>query len=55
MEIKVMFEHLLDRLPDIRQDGEMQRLRSPFINGVKHLPVAFSPVAPVTPVTPAAA
>ena len=47
MEIRVMFEHLLDRLPDIRQDGDVQRLQSQFINGVKHLPVAFSPSAPV--------
>ena len=45
MEIRVMFEHLLDRMPDIRQDGEMQRLQSQFINGVKHLPVAFTPAA----------
>ena len=43
MEIRVMFEHLLDRLPDLRLDGEVQRLQSAFINGVKHLPVAFSP------------
>ena len=43
MEIKVMFEHLLDRVPDIHQDGDVQRLQSAFINGVKHLPVAFSP------------
>ncbi|HWF14718.1 MAG TPA: cytochrome P450 [Acidimicrobiales bacterium] len=47
MEIRVMFEHLLDRLPDIHQDGDMQRLQSQFINGVKHLPVAFTPSAPV--------
>ncbi len=47
MEIRVMFEHLLDRLPDIRQDGEVQRLQSQFINGVKHLPVAFTPSAAV--------
>ena len=46
-EIEVMFEHLLDRLPDLRQAGEMQRLQSQFINGVKHLPVAFSPSPPV--------
>jgi cholest-4-en-3-one 26-monooxygenase len=45
MEIRVMFEHLLDRLPDIRQNGELQRLQSQFINGVKHLPVAFRPAA----------
>jgi cholest-4-en-3-one 26-monooxygenase len=43
MEIRVMFEHLLDRLPDIHQDGDVQRLQSQFINGVKHLPVAFTP------------
>jgi cholest-4-en-3-one 26-monooxygenase len=47
MEIRVMFEHLLDRLPDLHQDGELQRLRSSFINGTKHLPVAFSPAQPV--------
>ncbi len=43
MEIRVMFEHLLDRLPDIHQAGDMERLQSQFINGVKHLPVAFTP------------
>jgi cholest-4-en-3-one 26-monooxygenase len=45
MEIRVMFEHLLDRLPDIRQAGDVQRLQSQFINGVKHLPVTFTPSA----------
>jgi cholest-4-en-3-one 26-monooxygenase len=45
MEIRVMFEHLLDRMPDIHQDGDVQRLQSQFINGVKHLPVAFTPAA----------
>jgi len=47
MEIMVMFDRLLDRIPDMRLDGEVQRLQSNFINGVKHLPVAFSPGAPV--------
>jgi len=47
MEIRVMFQHLLDRLPDMRQDGDLQRLQSSFINGVKHLPIAFSPGQPV--------
>jgi cholest-4-en-3-one 26-monooxygenase len=47
MEIRVMFEHLLDRLPDICQAGDVQRLQSRFINGVKHLPVAFTPSAPL--------
>ncbi len=47
MEIRVMFEHLLDRMPDIRQAGDVQRLQSRFINGVKHIPVAFTPSARV--------
>jgi cholest-4-en-3-one 26-monooxygenase len=45
MEIRVMFEHLLDRMPDLHQSGDVQRLQSRFINGVKHLPVAFTPSA----------
>ena len=46
MEIRVMFEHLLDRMPDIRLDGEVQRLQSQFISGIKHIPVAFPPSLP---------
>ncbi len=48
MEIRVMFEHLLDRMPDIRQDGDVQRLQSQFINGVKHIPVAFTPATRIS-------
>jgi cholest-4-en-3-one 26-monooxygenase len=47
MEIMVMFDRVLERLPDIRLDGEVQRLQSNFINGTKHVPVAFAPSAPV--------
>ena len=47
MEIRVMFDRLLDRMPDIHLDGDVQRLRSNFINGVKHIPVAFAPSAKV--------
>ena len=47
MEIMVMFDRLLDRLPDMRLDGEVQRLCSNFINGTKHIPIAFEPSAPV--------
>ncbi|HVB90757.1 MAG TPA: cytochrome P450 [Acidimicrobiales bacterium] len=46
MEIMVMFDRLLDRIPDIRLDGEVQRLQSNFINGTKHIPVAFARSAP---------
>ncbi|MHB8220948.1 MAG: cytochrome P450 [Acidimicrobiales bacterium] len=45
MEIQVMFQHLLDRVPDIHLNGDVERLQSRFINGVKHLPVAFDPSA----------
>lgn len=42
LEMKIMFEELLDRTDDIRLAGEPDRLRSGFINGIKHLPVAVS-------------
>lgn len=47
MEIMVMFDRLLERMPDMRLDGEVQRLQSNFINGTKHIPIAFAPSAPV--------
>jgi cholest-4-en-3-one 26-monooxygenase len=43
MEIRVMFDHLLDRMPEMRLAGEVERLQSPFISGVKHIPVSFPP------------
>jgi methyl-branched lipid omega-hydroxylase len=42
-EISVMFRELLRRVPDIHATAEPDRLRSNFINGVKHLPAAFAP------------
>ena len=41
-EITVMFRELFRKLPDIRATGEPDRLRSSFINGIKHLPCAYS-------------
>jgi len=41
MEIRVMFEHLLDRMPDMELTGDVQRLQSAFISGVKHIPISF--------------
>jgi cholest-4-en-3-one 26-monooxygenase len=43
LEIRVMFEHLLDRMPDLTRAAPAERLQSNFINGIKHLPVSFSP------------
>ena len=41
MEIKVMFDEIIQRLPNIAQAGDAVRLRSNFIHGMKHLPVTF--------------
>jgi len=40
LEINVFFQEVLRRLPDLQQTGPAARLRSNFINGIKHLPVA---------------
>ncbi len=42
LELRVMFEELLQRLPDIQPAGPPERLRSNFIGGIKHLPVRFT-------------
>ncbi len=44
LEIRLMFEALLDRLPDIELNGQPRRLRSNFINGLKEMQVRFTPV-----------
>jgi cholest-4-en-3-one 26-monooxygenase len=41
MEINVMFDEILDRLHDIELTGPVSRLRSNFINGLKHIPLKF--------------
>lgn len=41
-EIKLMFDALADLAPDIHQTGDLSRLRSGWLNGVKSLPVAYS-------------
>jgi len=38
-----MFRELFRRIPDIEASGEPSRLLSGFINGIKHLPVTFTP------------
>src|SRR5438445_675158 len=43
LEIQIMFEELLRRLPDIELAGPVERLRSNFINGIKRMPVRFTP------------
>jgi cholest-4-en-3-one 26-monooxygenase len=43
LELKVMIEETRRWMPDLEPSGEPVRLRNNHINGVKHLPVRFSP------------
>ena len=39
----MLLQTLAERMPDIGPDGEVSRLRSNFLNGIKHMPVRFTP------------
>ncbi len=39
LEMRVTFEEILNRFPNIRVTGSVERLRSNFINGIKRMPV----------------
>ena len=41
-EIKIMMREFLRRFPDVEANGEHRRMRSDFINGIKHLPVKLN-------------
>ncbi len=41
LELRVLLQALTERMPSIRLDGQPSRLRSNFINGIKHMPVRF--------------
>jgi cytochrome P450 len=43
LQMRVFFEELLWRLPDLALDGEIERLQSNFQSGIKHMPVRFTP------------
>jgi len=38
-----MFEELIPRIADIRLAGDIPRVRSNFVNGIKKLPVEVTP------------
>lgn len=42
LEMRIMFEELLPRLADIRLAGDVRRVRSNFVNGVKEMPVTVA-------------
>jgi cholest-4-en-3-one 26-monooxygenase len=43
LEIRIIFEEIMKRMPDVELDGKVRRLRSNFINGYKEIPVKFTP------------
>ncbi len=47
MEIDLIFGAIADRLPDIAKLGDPQRLRSGWLNGIKHFPVGYGGECPV--------
>jgi cholest-4-en-3-one 26-monooxygenase len=49
MELRLIFDEIVRRIPDMHMTGEPQFLRSNFIGGIKHIPVAFTPGARVNP------
>ena len=42
LEMRILFEEMLRRVETIELTGEVSRLRSNFINGIKHLPVTLT-------------
>ncbi len=42
MEIGLIFNAIADAMPDIRLAGDAERLRSGWLNGIKHLPVSYT-------------
>lgn len=43
LELRVMIDELLRRMPDMAPAGPAEKLRSNLLAGIKHLPVTFSP------------
>jgi len=45
-EMRIMFETLLPRIAEIQQTGDIVRLRSNFVNGIKRFPIRITPKQP---------
>ena len=43
LELQIMFEELLRRLPDMEIDGKLPLRPSNFIVGIEEMPVVFTP------------
>jgi cytochrome P450 family 142 subfamily A polypeptide 1 len=49
LELRVMLDRVLDRLPDLALAGDepLKRRRNNFISGIEQMPVVFTPAAPL--------
>jgi cholest-4-en-3-one 26-monooxygenase len=47
MTIDLMFNAIADHMPDLSPAGDAERLRSPFINGIKHWRVEYQGSCPL--------
>jgi cytochrome P450 len=45
LQLSTLLTELMGRLPDLELDGPVQRMRSNFISGIRHLPVRYAPAA----------
>ena len=43
LELRLMLEEVMRRMPDLRLAGEVERLTSIQVAGIKHMPVKFTP------------
>jgi cytochrome P450 len=43
MELRVILESIARRIPDMEPAGPVERLRSNFVAGIKHMPVRYQP------------
>jgi cholest-4-en-3-one 26-monooxygenase len=49
MELRLIFEEITKRMPDMQLASEPDRLRSNFIGGIKHMNVTYTPGKRVLP------
>jgi cholest-4-en-3-one 26-monooxygenase len=47
-EIRAIMRQLVERLPDMELAGPVDRLHSDFVNGIKTMPVRFTPTEPLS-------
>ncbi|HVX17582.1 MAG TPA: cytochrome P450 [Acidimicrobiales bacterium] len=52
LQLRSLLGELLQRLPDLEIDGSVERMRSNFISGIRHVPVRYTPAAPPPPPRP---